>query len=124
MTSVRTTGRHIGGSEFMIGNRNFNVAFTAASSERIGFEALNYKTNATWADIFVQAGEDNYPVLTEDQYGKGRLFVLNVPENFADLYKLVCKLHIQRSFLHISWFLHTYYNAIVPACQAVFCTIS
>ena len=87
MTSVRTTGRHIGGSEFMIGNRNFNVAFTAASSERIGFEALNYKTNATWADIFVQAGEDNYPVLTEDQYGKGRLFVFNVPENFADLYK-------------------------------------
>nr|MCR4617286.1 hypothetical protein [Lachnospiraceae bacterium] len=24
----------------------------------------------------------------EDQYGKGRLFILNVPENFADLYKL------------------------------------
>ena len=88
MTSVRTTGRHISGSEFMIGNRNFNVSFTAPCAEKIGFEALNYKTNATWADIFVQAGEDNYPVLTEDQYGKGRLFILNVPENFADLYKL------------------------------------
>ena len=26
--------------------------------------------------------------MTEDFYGKGRLFILNVPENFADLYKL------------------------------------
>ncbi len=88
LTSVRLTGRHIEGAEFVIGNRNFNVMKTASAAGRIGFEALNYKTNATWADIFVQAGEDNYPVLTEDQYGKGRLFILNIPENFADLYKL------------------------------------
>ena len=27
-------------------------------------------------------------MLTEDYYGKGRLFILNVPENFADLYQL------------------------------------
>ena len=88
LTSVRLTGRHIEGAEFMIGNRNYNVMKSASGNAKISFEALNYKTNATWADIFVQAGEDNYPVLTEDQYGKGRLFILNVPENFADLYKL------------------------------------
>ncbi len=45
-------------------------------------------TNATWADVLVLAGEDNFPLLTEDMYGEGRLFILNVPENFADLYKL------------------------------------
>lgn len=26
--------------------------------------------------------------MTEDNYGRGRFFILNVPENFADLYKL------------------------------------
>jgi hypothetical protein len=88
MTSVRLTGRHISGSEYSIGNRNFNTGFTASGREKVGFEVLNYKTNSTWADIFVQDGEDNFPVMTEDQYGKGRLFILNEPENFAQLFKL------------------------------------
>ncbi len=88
MTSLKTTGRYISGSEFMVGNRNFNVESNAVSSREIAFEAFQYKTNSTWADISVQCGEDNYPVLTEDDYGKGRLFILNIPENFADLYLL------------------------------------
>ena len=88
MTSLRLADRYISGSEFMIGNRNFTVGKTVSAGRAIGFEALNYKTNATWANILVQSGEDNYPVLTEDPYGKGRLFVLNVPQNFADLYAL------------------------------------
>ena len=52
------------------------------------FEILDYKTNATWADVKVIAGENNFPVLTEDFYGRGCLYILNVPENFSDLYKL------------------------------------
>ena len=88
MTSVRRTGRHIAGSEFLISQRNFTSGTLAACAAPIGFEALSYKTNSTWADIIVHAGEDSYPVLTEDQYGRGRLFILNVPENFADLYQL------------------------------------
>lgn len=88
MTSVRLTGRHIAGAEFSISSRNHTTGANAVSAAPIGFEALSYKTNSTWADIIVNAGEDSYPVLTEDQYGKGRLFILNVPENFADLYQL------------------------------------
>ena len=34
------------------------------------------------------AGEHNFPIMTEDNYGKGRFFILNLPENYADLYKL------------------------------------
>lgn len=52
------------------------------------FEALDYQTNATWADVLLLSGEDNFPILTEDFYGRGRLLILNVPENFADLYNL------------------------------------
>jgi hypothetical protein len=60
----------------------------AEGMEKVLLEVLDYKTNATWADILMLSREDNFPLLTEDFYGKGRLLILNVPENFADLYQL------------------------------------
>ena len=60
----------------------------AQGTDPVMIEALDYKTNATWADVLLLSGEDNFPVLTEDFYGRGRLMILNVPENFADLYHL------------------------------------
>lgn len=90
MTSVRLTGRHVSGSRFMIDmcDHDYSGIRYAQGTERILFEALDYKTNATWADILMLSGENNFPVLTEDYYGRGRLFILNAPENFADLYRL------------------------------------
>lgn len=88
MTSVRLTHRHVMGQEYMIDNANYTNTHCAKADEPAMFEILDYKTNATWADILLLAGENNFPVMTEDNYGKGRLFILNVPENFADLYKL------------------------------------
>ena len=90
MTSVRLTGRHAAGNRWMIDLSEFDYASVryARGEEKILFEALDYKTNATWADILLLCGEDTVPVLTEDLYGRGKLMILNVPENFADLYKL------------------------------------
>ncbi len=90
MTSVRLTNRHVSGSRYMIDRCDYDYSAIryAQGAESVLFEALDYKTNATWADILLLSGEDNFPVLTSDFYGKGRLFILNVPENFADLYKL------------------------------------
>lgn len=88
MTSVRLTHRHVLGQEYMIDNANYTDIRYAKGSEKVLFEVLSYKTNATWCDIALLSGEDNFSVMTEDNYGKGRLFILNVPENFADLYQL------------------------------------
>lgn len=88
MTSLRLTGRHMSGSDFMINYRNHTDFSECKSEEEIMFEVLQYKTNATWADVSVINEEYNFPLLSEDNYGKGRLFVLNLPENFAKLYKL------------------------------------
>ena len=90
MTSVRLTGRHALGREYMIDLCDFNYAGIryARGAEKVMFEALDYKTNATWADVLMLSGECNFPVLTEDFYGDGRLLILNVPENFSDLYQL------------------------------------
>ena len=90
MTSVRLTHRHVTGRGYMIDRCDFDYAGIqyAQGTEPVMIEALEYKTNATWADVLLLSGEDSFPVLTEDFYGRGRLMILNVPENFADLYHL------------------------------------
>jgi len=88
LTSVRLTGRHVLGSTYMIDHSNYTSSHFAEGKEQVMFEVLNYKTNATVSDVTLIAGEDNFPIMTEDNYGKGRFFILNLPENYADLYKL------------------------------------
>ena len=71
MTSVRPTHRHVMGREYMIDRNDYDYSAIryAQAPERMLFEALDYKTNATWADVLMLAGEDNFPVLTEDYNG-------------------------------------------------------
>ena len=89
LTSVRLTDRHVLGGEYMISHYNYRDSTVfCKGQERLLFEILTYKTNATSSNINIIAGEHTFPLMTEDSYGKGRLFILNVPENFADLYKL------------------------------------
>lgn len=88
LTSVRLTGRHVLGREYMIEHSNYTDTHYCMGSEDVLFEIINYKTNATVSDVTLVAGEHNFPIMTEDNYGKGRFFILNLPENYADLYKL------------------------------------
>lgn len=89
LTSVRLTGRHVIGSKYRIQNANsWNTVITDEGKKPVMFEILDYKTNATNSNISLVADENNFPIMTEDNYGRGRFFILNVPENFADLYKL------------------------------------
>lgn len=88
LTSVRLTHRHVLGNAYMINHANYTDVHYATALEKVLFEVLDYKTNASVSDITLIAGEDNFPIMTEDNYGKGRFFILNVPENFAELYKL------------------------------------
>ena len=88
LTSVRLTGRHVIGNEYMIDHSNYTNTHFCKGAENVLFEILSYKTNATVSDVTLIAGEHNFPIMTEDNYGKGRFFILNVPENYADLYKL------------------------------------
>lgn len=90
MTSVRLTHRHVLGKDYMVCPNDYDYDDTryASGQDKVLFEILDYKTNVTWPDILMLSDENNFPVLTEDFYGEGRLLILNVPENFADLYKL------------------------------------
>lgn len=88
MTAVVPAGRYVEGREYMVGNRNYTASYVVKGSDPVMFEVLQTKDNATWCDITVCCREFNTPVMTEEDYGEGRLFVLNVPQNFADFYRL------------------------------------
>lgn len=88
LTSVRLTDRHVIGDTYLIDNANYISWDVCKGKKPCMFEVIDYKTNATQSDITLCVDEDNFPVMTEDNYGKGRFFILNVPENFADLYNL------------------------------------
>lgn len=88
MTTMRPTGRHVAGSSFMIENYNYTQASLAEGKRPVQLEVLEYKNNSSWSDITMLVEDCNFPLMTEDAYGKGRLFILNVPDNFADLYQL------------------------------------
>lgn len=49
---------------------------------------IRYATNDSWEEITALSGPNGFPVLHHADYGKGRLYVLTIPDNFADLYAL------------------------------------
>lgn len=58
------------------------------SAKSIIIPQLEFMTNDTW-EIVAGFGEDNsFPLLLKTKYGKGRLYVLTIPDDFGDLYHL------------------------------------
>lgn len=49
---------------------------------------IGYLTNDSWEESSALAGPIGYPMLHRAGYSKGALYVLTIPDNFADLYRL------------------------------------
>jgi hypothetical protein len=49
---------------------------------------VHFITNDTWELAGSIAGDNGFPMLTDSPYGKGHLFVMTIPNNAADLYRL------------------------------------
>jgi hypothetical protein len=58
----------------------------ATSDEPVLIPQLTYLTNDSWELVSAIDGDNGWPLLHDAGYGKGHLFVLVVPENFADFY--------------------------------------
>ncbi len=52
------------------------------------FPQIRFFTNDAWPLIRGIADDNAFPILLSDKYGKGTLYVLTVPDNFTDLYRL------------------------------------
>jgi hypothetical protein len=49
---------------------------------------IGFLTNDAWSLVSGLASGNGFPLLIMDRYAKGILFVLNIPDNFSDLYSL------------------------------------
>jgi hypothetical protein len=49
---------------------------------------VHFITNDTWELASSIAGDNGFPMLTDSPYGAGHLFVMTIPNNAADLYRL------------------------------------
>ncbi len=49
---------------------------------------INYFTNDSWELVGALDGPNGWPILHDADYSKGQLYVLTIPDNFADLYQL------------------------------------
>lgn len=65
----------------------FQSGFAATESDQpILIPQIGYNTNDSWELVSAIAGDNGWPLLHDADYAKGHLFVLTVPENFADFY--------------------------------------
>lgn len=58
------------------------------SQKSISIPQIQYLTNDSWEIISTYDGPNGWPLLHAADYSKGKLLILTVPENFADLYQL------------------------------------
>jgi hypothetical protein len=58
------------------------------SEKEILLPQIEYITNDAWDLLSCMSQGNGYPVLLEADYAKGILYVLTIPDNFADLYAL------------------------------------
>lgn len=89
ITSMQFTNRFLEGNEYMTCDRNHsNEAGTFKGTEKVSVEILTHKDNAAWTDVVIKDREYNCVLLSEEDYSKGQVFLLNLPFNFADLYRI------------------------------------
>ena len=59
-----------------------------ASDQQVLFPQIRFMTNDSWALVRGVADGKGFPILLMNRYGKGVLYVLDIPDNFNDLYNL------------------------------------
>ncbi len=87
-TSLRVTDNKVISNFFGVKTQNSGFSQYVHSQKKIVFPVLNYRNNATWPEIVSIDGENNFPILMNDSYGRGRIFTLTIPDNFSDVYYL------------------------------------
>ena len=88
MTSVRPTNRKVTGTKYQCCNLYHGTHDVSISDEPATFTKMEHKNNATWYDVLMFMDDNSTAILTDDDYGKGIVNILNIPDNFGDLYKL------------------------------------
>jgi hypothetical protein len=86
LTSIRYRGRRFRSREFRGGG--IGGAGGEFSKHEMGFPLLEHRNNTTWTLAKAVAGEENYPILLSDHYGRGELVTLVAPDEYGYIYGL------------------------------------
>jgi hypothetical protein len=86
LTSIRYRGRRFRTKEFRGGG--VMGGGPAFSRHELTFPLLEHRNNTTWTMAKAVAGEENYPLVLRDVYGKGQLITIAVPDEYGYLYDL------------------------------------
>jgi hypothetical protein len=66
---------------------DFKAGFQVEKSAKpIVFPQIQYLTNDSWEQVSVLDGPNGWPIFHDADYASGHLYVLIIPDNFADLY--------------------------------------
>jgi hypothetical protein len=86
LSSIRYRGRRFRTNTFRGGG--IGGGGDAQSKHEMSFPLLEHRNNTTWTLAKAVAGEENYPILFSDHYGKGELITLVVPDEYGYIYDL------------------------------------
>jgi hypothetical protein len=88
IVELRYTDRKILAHEFIGGFGSGSGANLGSESSGILLPEIDYLTNDAWPVVRAIANGNGYPLMLMDRYSKGIFYVLTIPDNFADLYRL------------------------------------
>jgi hypothetical protein len=88
LIELRTTGMHEPVTSFIGAFGPGPGTGLGDATKPILFPQIRFLTNDAWPVIRGIADNNAFPILLMDQYGRGKLFVLTVPDNFTDLYEI------------------------------------
>lgn len=88
LIELRTTGMHEPVTSFIGAFGPGSGTALGDATKPILFPQIRFLTNDAWPVIRGIAHNNAFPILLMGQYGKGKLFVLTIPDNFTDLYEI------------------------------------
>lgn len=86
LTSIRYRGRRFRTNKFK-GGGVMNSG-TSCSGHEMTFPLLEHRNNTTWTLAKAIVGEENYPIVLRDVYGKGQLITIAFPDEYGYIYDL------------------------------------
>ncbi|ADU29147.1 hypothetical protein [Evansella cellulosilytica] len=88
LTTLRPTGKKVPVQQFAIETASCTFDEFSYSKEEIIYPLFDYSTNSTWQSVVAFNGQNNIPVMMYDNYSKGRIYSLVIPDNFSNIMDL------------------------------------
>ncbi|MBR3246935.1 MAG: hypothetical protein IKG03_00885 [Clostridiales bacterium] len=83
LTEAQVTGRKLGVTRYQITD---DRAGYIDDVKPVVFPEIVHGNNASWSLINGGDGDYHTPILLQSNYGKGRIFILSIPDNPSDMY--------------------------------------